>query len=113
MPTPDAGKKNLTANSFLSLMITLLWIYSERSTIISYHQLGEHDIQLIASGHRQSRLHGLQGKVLPQPVGDLWVIVAIEAAEEEGEATAAAALPRGHGCPTCLASRVWRVGGSA
>lgn len=81
---------------------------------MSYHQLWEHVIQLIISWHRQSRLHGLQGKVLPQPVGDLRVIAAVKTAEDEGETTTATAstLPRGHGCPMRPGGQVGRVGGS-
>lgn len=81
---------------------------------MSYHQLWEHAIQLIISWHRQRRLHGLQGKVLPQPVGDLRVIAAVKTAEDEGEAAAAATatFPGGHGSLMCAAGRVGRVGGS-
>lgn len=80
---------------------------------MSYHQLWEHAIQLIISWHRQCRLHGLQGKVLPQPVGDLWVIAAVKTAEDEGEAAAAATatFPRGHGSLMCVAGQVGRGGG--
>lgn len=79
-----------------------------------YHQLREHAIQLIISWHRQCRLHGLQGKVLTQPVGNLRVIAAVKTAEDEGEATAAtaAAFPRSHGCLMRPAGQVGRVGGS-
>lgn len=86
----------------------------KKNRMMSYHQLWEHAIQLIISWHRQSRLHGLQGKVLPQPVGDLRVIVAVETAEDKGETTAATAatFPRGHGSPKRPAGQVGRVGGS-
>lgn len=71
-----------------------------------YHQLGEHAIQLIVPWHGQCRFHDLQGKVLPQPVGDLWVIIAVETAEDEGEAAAAAAaFPGCHGYAICLADQ--------
>lgn len=88
---------------------------SEKAEAISYHQLREHVIQLVISGHRQRGLHALQGKVIPQLVGDLRVIVAVKAAEDEGEATPAAAaraLPRSHGCRACSANQVGRMGGS-
>lgn len=82
----------------------------------SYHQLGEHSIQLVVSGHRQGRLHGLQGEVLPEPVGDLRVIVAVKTAEDVGQATAVAAaaatFPRSHGCPDasgCSGRERWRL----
>ena len=82
--------------------------------MMSYHQLREHAVQLIVSWHRQCRLHGLQGEVLPQPVGDLWVVIAVKTTEDEGEATAAtaAALPWSHGCPMRPAGQAGRVGGS-
>lgn len=81
---------------------------------MSYHQLGEHAVQFIISRHRQCRLHRLQGKVLTQPVGDLWVIAAVKTAENEGEATTAtaAAFPGSHGCLMSAAGKVGRVGGS-
>lgn len=81
---------------------------------MSYHQLWEHAIQLIVSWHWQWRLHGLQGKVFPKPVGDLRVIAAVKTAEDEGKATTATAttFPRSHGCPMCLVGQVGRVGGS-
>lgn len=68
----------------------------------THHQLREHPVQLVIARHGQRRFHGLQGKVLPQPVGDLRVLAAVEAAEDKGEASAAAAattnaLPGGHG----------------
>lgn len=99
---------------FWSLTITLLWIPQQKNRIISYHQLGEHAVQLIISWHRQWRLHGLQGEVLSQPVGDLRVIAAVKTAEDEGEATTAtaAAFPGSHGCLMSAAVRVGRVGGS-
>lgn len=92
----------------------LNFLNNKKSRIKPYHQLGEHAIQLIISWHRQSRLHGLQGKVLPEPVGDLWVIAAVKTAEDEGEATTAAAatFPRSHGCPIRPAGQAGRVGGS-
>lgn len=102
-------------NIFWSPTITLVWISSTRkSRIMSHHQLGEHAIQLVVPWHRQRRLHGLQGEVLPQPVGDLRVIAAVKTAEDEGEATAAtaAAFPRSHGCPMGPPGQVGRVGGS-
>lgn len=67
----------------------------------THHQLREHPVQLVVARHGQCRFHGLQGEVLAQSVGDLRVLTAVEAAEDEGQATAAAtaatALPRGHG----------------
>lgn len=92
-----------------------VWISLPReSRIMSYHQLWKHAIQLIISWHRQWWLHGLQGKVLPKSVGDLWVIVAVKTAEDEGEATAATAttFPRSHDCQMCSAGQVGRFGGS-
>ncbi len=65
----------------------------------TYHQLWEHGVQLVIAGDGQRRLHGLQGEVLPQTVGDLWVVTALEAAEEEGHAVPSApAFPWRHGC---------------
>lgn len=94
---------------------TGVWIsLTRKSRIMSHHQLWEHAIQLIVSWHRQWRLHGLQGKVLPKPVGDLRVIAAVKTAEDEREATTATSttFPRSHGCPMCSAGQVGRVGGS-
>lgn len=69
------------------------------SKVCTYHQLREHGIQLIITGDGQGRLQRLQGKVLPQAVGDLWVVIALEAAEEEGRAVPSApAFPWRHGC---------------
>lgn len=67
---------------------------------MSYHQLREHVVQLIVSWHGQRWLHGLQGKILPQPVGDLRVIAAVKTAEDEGETAiaTATAFSRSHGC---------------
>lgn len=81
---------------------------------MSYHQLGEHPIQLVVSRHRQRWLHGLQGKVLPKPVGDLRVVAVVETAEDEGEAATAAAttFPGSHGRPMCSAAQVGRAGGT-
>lgn len=64
----------------------------------TYHQLGEHGIQLLHWRHGQRGLHGLQGEaaVIAQPVRDLGVVTAAEAAEDEGDPPAAP-LPRGHG----------------
>lgn len=87
----------------------------ESTKATAYHQLWEHVIQFVISGHRQRWLHALQGKVLPQLVGDLWVIVAVKTAEDEGEAapaTAAPALPGSHGYQPCSSDQVGRIGGS-
>lgn len=73
------------------------------SRLASYHQLGEDPVQLVVGRHGQRRLHGLRGKVLPQPVGDLRLVAAVETAEEGGGGEAAiataAALPGSHGAP--------------
>lgn len=79
----------------------------------SYHQLGEHAVQLIVSGHRQCRLHGLQGEVLPEPVGDLRVIVAVKTAEDKRQTAAVAAtFPRSHCRPMDRLVRQGGCGGS-
>lgn len=79
----------------------------------THHQLGEHGIQLLHGWHGQRGLHGLQGEaaVIAQPVRDLGVVAAAEAAEDEGDPPAAP-LPRGHGhnpvCPSLLGTRSCR-----
>lgn len=76
----------------------------------THHQLGEHGIQLLHGRHGQRGLHGLQGEaaVIAQPVRDLGVVAAAEAAEDEGDPPAAP-LPRGHGhnpaCASLLGTR--------
>lgn len=69
----------------------------------THHQLGEHGIQLLHGRHGQRGLHGLQGEaaVIAQPVRDLGVVAAAEAAEDEGDPPAAP-LPRGHGHNPCV-----------
>lgn len=65
----------------------------------TYHQLWEHGVQLVIVWDGQRRLHGLQGEVLPQTVGDLWVVTALKAAKEEGHAMpSASAFPWCHSC---------------
>lgn len=87
---------------------------AKQVAMMSYHQLWEHVVQLIVSWHRQCWLHGLQGKILPQPVGDLRVIAAVKTAEDKGEAAiaATATFSRSHGCRMRPAGQVGRVGGS-
>lgn len=64
----------------------------------THHKLREHAVQLIVAGNGECRLHGLQDKILPQPVGDLRVVVALEAAEDKGHAAASTAtFTRRHG----------------
>lgn len=53
----------------------------------THHKFREHAVQLIVAGNGERGLHGLQDKVLPQPVGDLRVVIALEAAEDKGSAT--------------------------
>lgn len=78
----------------------------------TYHQFGEHDIQLLHRRHGQRGLHGLQGEaaVIAQPVCDLGVVAATKAAEDEGDPPTAP-LPRGHGQnaprPSLLGARSW------
>lgn len=63
----------------------------------THHKLREHAVQFIVAGNGECGLHGLQDKVLPQPVGDLWVVIALEAAEDKGGATASTTFTRRHG----------------
>lgn len=64
----------------------------------THHKLREHAVQLIIAGDGECGLHGLQDKILPQPVGDLRVIIALEAAEDKGHTTASTAtFTRRHG----------------
>lgn len=64
----------------------------------THHKLREHAVQLIVAGNGECGLHGLQNKVLPQTVGDLWVVIALEAAEDKGHATASTTtFTRRHG----------------
>lgn len=64
----------------------------------THHKLREHAVQLIVAGNGERGLHGLQDEVLAQPVGDLWVVIALEAAEDKGHATASTTtFTRRHG----------------
>lgn len=54
----------------------------------THHKLREHAVQLIVAGNGECRLHGLQDKVLPQPVRDLRMVIALKAAEDKGHAPA-------------------------